>query len=82
MVTSVGLRYVIGGVFALTLLGYREAFYLLGGIALLVAFLGSLCIEPASVNAESLKDLDHIGVALMLSGSLLLVTGLTEGATS
>ncbi|CDK29915.1 unnamed protein product [Kuraishia capsulata CBS 1993] len=82
MTTSYGLGCVMGGAFALTSIGYRAAFYLLGGLAFLVAFLGSLCIEPASVKGDSLKDLDHIGVTLMLSGSLLLVTGLTEGGTS
>ncbi|CDK29630.1 unnamed protein product [Kuraishia capsulata CBS 1993] len=79
MTTSFGLGSVLGGAFALTSIGYRGAFYLVGGISLLVAFLGALCVEPASVKGESLKDLDHIGVVIMLSGSLLLVTGLTEG---
>ncbi|CDK27360.1 unnamed protein product [Kuraishia capsulata CBS 1993] len=82
MTTSFGMGCVIGGAFGLTSIGYRATFYLLGGLALLVAILGSLCIEPASVKGDKLKDLDHIGVALMLSGLLLLVTGLTEGGTS
>ncbi|CDK26385.1 unnamed protein product [Kuraishia capsulata CBS 1993] len=76
---AAGIGFVIGGAFYETSIGYRGAFFLFFALCLLSAILSFFCVRHTPTSPASLSKLDHLGVFIMLSGALLLVTGLTEG---
>ncbi|CDK27846.1 unnamed protein product [Kuraishia capsulata CBS 1993] len=80
-VTTMGASFgfLVGGAFYSTSVGYRGVFFLFAGLAFLASFLSLLCVKHTPTSPAKLSNLDHYGVAVMLGGALLLVTGLTEG---
>lgn len=83
-----GVGFIVGGAFGETKLGYKSLFYFLFGASLVpAAVTGVLIGYPEYLRDRHLYrqrfrevlKLDVIGCLLFISGSVLLVVGLTQG---
>ncbi|CAI4518539.1 BCN_G0018090.mRNA.1.CDS.1 [Saccharomyces cerevisiae] len=73
--STIGLGLIVGGAFAATKIGYRGIFYL--------TFAVILNKKPEKDQVQtSVKSLDFIGSLIFVTGSILIVVGLTEGGES
>ncbi|CDK27068.1 unnamed protein product [Kuraishia capsulata CBS 1993] len=79
MTVASGIGFVIGGAFYESSVGYRGSFYLFFALCILSSVLSFFCVRHTPTSPAKVSKLDHLGVLIMLSGALLLVTGLTEG---
>lgn len=87
--TCFGLGFIFGGAFAASDIGYKGLFYFMFGIMLVLStisfftFMGVEMIEQSKDSNKNrwkrLWQLDFIGTTIFISGSILLVVGLTEG---
>lgn len=93
--STIGIGLIIGGAFALTNVGYKGIFYLSFAGMLLVsiaAFFFTYRIEEQKFAEQDyegsihrpgkIASLDFVGSLIFISGSVLIVVGLTEGGES
>lgn len=89
--STIGLGLIIGGAFAATKIGYKGIFYLTFAVMFLisiVAFFFTYGVEnlsepPRKDQATNrVRSLDFIGSLIFVTGSILIVVGLTEGGES
>ncbi|KOG97667.1 basic amino acid transporter DI49_3479 [Saccharomyces eubayanus] len=89
--STIGLGLIIGGAFAATKIGYKGIFYLTFAVMSLiaiVAFFFTYGVENLNENppkdqvANRVRSLDFIGSLIFVTGSILIVVGLTEGGES
>ncbi|CAI4047001.1 hypothetical protein SUVZ_12G0040 [Saccharomyces uvarum] len=89
--STIGLGLIIGGAFAATKIGYKGIFYLTFAVMSLiaiVAFFFTYGVENLNENsrkdqvANKVRSLDFVGSLIFVTGSILIVVGLTEGGES
>lgn len=90
--TTIGIGLIIGGAFARTNVGYKGIFYLTFAAMSLIsitAFFFTCDVEKTKQKEflvekthSSVGSLDFIGSLIFVTGSILIVVGLTEGGES
>lgn len=90
--STIGIGLIIGGAFAKTNVGYKGIFYLTFAAMTLIcimAFFFTCDVEKNEEKGLEVKEstatvasLDFIGSLIFITGSILIVVGLTEGGES
>lgn len=83
LTSSFGVGIIIGGAFSLTSIGYRSFFYFSFAVGLLcniILYFMIIPIEQTEGHKQlDLKNVDYVAALLVISGTLLMILGLTEG---
>lgn len=93
--STIGIGLIVGGAFALTKVGYAGIFYLSFAGMLVVSIAASFYtyrieerkflevkVEDIPHDHPKVASLDFVGSLIFVSGSVLIVAGLTEGGES
>jgi MFS family permease len=83
LVSSLGVGTLLGGIFSLTSIGYKSFFYFVfsvGFLCDLILFFLIIPIEKTDDHQKlKMKNIDYVAAFLVISGTLLIILGLTNG---
>lgn len=86
LMASYGIGVIFGGAFSETNVGYKGFFYLTFSLSALSSILLYFIIIPVerteAHKAMKIKNLDFLGVVLLIAGLLLIILGFTEASKS